>query len=161
MKCENSGSPNSLKFLIAYIKNTIVLPNGCIIWTKGKFGSKGYGAHYNNGKTYRVHILAYIFFVDKIAKGLVLDHLCRNTSCCNPFHLEPVTQKINTLRGVGPSAINARKTHCINGHELTIDNLYITSRGQRQCKTCQLIRLKARKWKKNWKQRARRNRKTK
>ncbi len=31
----------------------------------------------------------------------VLDHLCRNESCCNPDHLEDVTVKVNTDRGYG------------------------------------------------------------
>lgn len=29
-----------------------------------------------------------------VPDGLVLDHLCRNRWCCNPTHLEPVTNAI-------------------------------------------------------------------
>jgi hypothetical protein len=37
--------------------------------------------------------------IGPIPKGLVIDHLCRNTRCVNPDHLEPVTRGENTRRG--------------------------------------------------------------
>lgn len=46
-----------------------------------------------------VHRLAYEELVGPIPGGLDLDHLCRNTCCCNPGHLEPVTRAENTRRG--------------------------------------------------------------
>lgn len=39
-----------------------------------------------------------------------LDHLCRNRRCCNPEHLEPVSQQENNRR------MFARKVECVNGH---------------------------------------------
>ena len=36
---------------------------------------------------------------------------------------EHVSNQTNILRGVGPTAMNAAKTHCVNGHELTPDNI--------------------------------------
>jgi hypothetical protein len=39
--------------------------------------------------------------VGPIAKGLDLDHLCRNRKCVNPDHLEPVTRRENLRRGIG------------------------------------------------------------
>lgn len=39
------------------------------------------------------------------------------------------------MRGEGLAAINARKTHCIRGHELAGSNLAIYS-GKRQCREC-------------------------
>lgn len=32
------------------------------------------------------------------------------------------------------------KTHCIHGHELSGTNLYVTSKGKRQCKICKVDR---------------------
>lgn len=66
-----------------------------------------------------------------------LDHLCRVRACVNPGHLELVTHRVNMVRGFGPHGINARKTHCIHGHEFTPENTYIRpSTGHRYCRTC-------------------------
>lgn len=44
---------------------------------------------------------------------------------------------MNVLRGTSPSARQAVKTHCNEGHPLSGDNLYvIPSSGGRQCRTC-------------------------
>jgi hypothetical protein len=32
---------------------------------------------------------------------LAIDHLCRQEACCNPDHLEDVTMRVNTDRGLG------------------------------------------------------------
>lgn len=37
--------------------------------------------------------------VGPIPTGKELDHLCRNATCSNPDHLEPVTHKENFNRG--------------------------------------------------------------
>lgn len=50
-------------------------------------------------------------------------------------HLEPVTRGENVLRGVGPAAMHARQTQCVNGHAFTEDNIY-PWRGARYCREC-------------------------
>lgn len=62
--------------------------------------TNGYGHLYlkNFGNNY-AHRLVYEHLIGPIPDGLQLDHLCRNTCCCNPEHLEPVTQKENLRRG--------------------------------------------------------------
>lgn len=113
---------------------------GCWNW-KGGIDSKGYGAFYNNGKTVLAHRFAYETNKATIPTGLVLDHLCRNTKCVNPEHLEAVTDKINILRGIGPTAINIQKTFCPQGHELKEPNLVKNhlKYGYRTCKICKNI----------------------
>lgn len=37
------------------------------------------------------HRWAYEHYVGPIPDGLTIDHLCRNTLCVNPAHMEPVT----------------------------------------------------------------------
>jgi hypothetical protein len=48
----------------------------------------------------RVHRAAYQVYVGPIPDGLVIDHLCRVRSCCNPDHLEAVTPQENIARGI-------------------------------------------------------------
>jgi len=103
----------------------------------------GYNALGRNITRY-VHRFVYEYEVGPIPDDLVLDHLCRVTNCCNPAHLEPVTPAINVERGVGPTATRGRQTHCTNGHPLSGSNLYVTSRGYRECRTCSTQRARAR-----------------
>lgn len=116
-----------------WVWQTRVTPTGCIEWT-GKPEPNGYGRLSINGKRQMVHRLSYEKFVGPIPEGLVIDHLCKNTICVNPLHLDAVTNGENVLRGDGPFAINKRKTHCAQGHELPEG---------RRCKECNRINAKA------------------
>ncbi len=99
---------------------------------------KGYGQfHLSGGKKF-THTYFYEKIKGPILNSLLPDHLCRNRSCCNPNHLEPVTNLENVLRGIGPTAINKRKTHCLKGHEFTKENTYEPPHrlGRRECRKC-------------------------
>lgn len=125
-----------------FAANTAPGENGCIEWTGGLNGV-GYGQFYigrtsrdQTGKGY-AHRWAYEQFVGPIPEGLHLDHLCRNRKCVNHEHLEPVTPRQNLLRGISPSALHAKKTHCPAGHPYAGDNLYLhPTKGQRICRAC-------------------------
>lgn len=88
-------------------------------------------------KTWFAHRFAYEALVGSIPIGLDLDHLCRNPSCVNPDHLEPVTRQTNVRRGYSRPAINATKTHCPKGHPYDEANTFVTgARGGRRYRVC-------------------------
>lgn len=114
-------------------------PNsGCWLWT-GNIQPLGYGMFYHEGRMRLAHRVSFELLGGKeIPEGLTLDHLCRERSCVNPDHLEPVELRENILRGYGPSAMAARQTECHNGHPLSGDNLigWQLQRGHRVCRLC-------------------------
>lgn len=71
----------------------------CWVWT-GNRTSAGYGQVWARRRMLLVHRVVYEQLVGPIPEGLVIDHLCRNRSCCNPAHLEPVTTAENVRRGL-------------------------------------------------------------
>lgn len=124
-----------------FLKKVIKTP-ACWIWTGHILGGPcgGYGHVTIGNRQKRAHIVSYEQLKGKIPSGLVLDHLCRNRSCVNPDHLEPVTIQENIRRGISPSALHALQTHCKNGHEFTQENTYFYPRKRgaiwRTCKKC-------------------------
>lgn len=81
------------------------------------------------------HRVAYAYAYGEIPAGLYIDHLCRNTFCVNPTHMEPVTHRENTLRGKSPAALHAKVTHCPKGHAYDEANTYVWRR-MRFCRIC-------------------------
>jgi len=114
-------------------------PNsGCWIWTAASC-PKGYGRISIDRSPRMVHRVAYTALVGAIPDGLHLDHLCRTPSCCNPVHLEPVTNAVNTARGLA-GINNLTKTHCPSGHPYSTENTRMIhnalGRASRICKRC-------------------------
>lgn len=130
------SDPDSYRFGL-WCQKVEAQANGCWAWTGAQF-ELGYGSFRDDGrKQVRAYRYAWEFFIGPIPEGLTIDHLCRNPNCVNPTHLEPVTMRENTLRGIGPSAINSRRTHCASGHPLAGDNLYLNPiSGRRDCLIC-------------------------
>lgn len=115
----------------------------CWLW-QGTGTPKGYGQFTPaGGKRLYVHRLSFELANGPIADGLTVDHLCRNRACVRPDHMEVVSRGTNALRGTGPAATNARKTHCIHGHEFTPENTY-QFENHRQCRACARLRRRSR-----------------
>lgn len=119
------------------------MDGGCWEWTGG-INWKGYGKTWFDGATRQAHRVMYELLVGPISDGMQLDHLCRNRSCVNPDHLEPVTSRVNTLRGNTFQAANAAKTRCPKGHPYDGENLYVKPNGERCCRACRKGQYKAR-----------------
>lgn len=114
-------------------------PNGCWLWT-GTIEVQGYGVVTVSGKMYKAHVVAFESLVRPKVPGEQLDHLCRVRPCVNPAHLEPVDLRTNVLRGFGPTAINAAKDECDNGHPFDGENTYWRKNGNRDCRACRRAR---------------------
>lgn len=110
----------------------------CWLWTASpsRYVHNRYIFVWVSGTPIVAHRLAYQWLVGPIPEGLELDHLCRVRQCVNPRHLEPVTHRENTLRGTAPTAVNARKTHCLHGHPFDEKNTCWRPNGSRQCRAC-------------------------
>jgi hypothetical protein len=108
----------------------------CWIWAASTW--KGYGRINVDQRPEGAHVAMYRVYGGVISDGLTLDHLCRNTLCVNPEHLEPTTRAENTLRQLAAIGHhNALKTHCVNGHEFSPDNIRAGLKPHhRVCRTC-------------------------
>ena len=130
--------PQSVRFWKKVTKT-----DSCWAWNAATHTHAGNYGSFNLGPTRCLaHRFAYENLVGPIPEGKQLDHLCRNRKCVNPAHLEIVTIRINTLRGIGPTAVNARKTICKRGHPLNEQNTYVNPKGYRQCRPCKRIKDK-------------------
>lgn len=114
-----------------WISNRVAQPNGYT-----KLGVKG--------RTLLTHRVAYEAFVGPIPDGLMIDHLCRVRACCNPAHLEPVDARENLVRGDTLTAHQVQQTHCLRGHPLSGENLYLRpDRFGRMCRECRNMHRRA------------------
>lgn len=112
----------------------------CWLWhgtrtpTGGHYGTGGYGKFSGN----LAHRVAYEALRGPIPDGLTLDHLCRNTCCVNPDHLEPVTGQENSARHF------ASISTCKRGHDLSGPNVRLrvrrNGRTERVCRACDALR---------------------
>lgn len=111
----------------------------CWIWQGARSGRGGaYPQFWMGGRNHLAHRVAYELLIGPIVDGLELDHLCRQTLCVRPLHLEDVTSRVNVLRSGSVAAINARLATCRRGHPFTG-----TWRGRRTCRPCSAIRTRA------------------
>lgn len=132
-----ASAPNFLgESVRAYVRARVSIEDRahssqCWIWQRA-LKPDGYAVGYPFGKSSpkRMARVAYEAFVGPIPIGLEIDHLCRQRSCCNPEHLEPVTREENIARGV------AARVVCRRGHAFSAGNTIINSNGARTCRAC-------------------------
>lgn len=136
MGIRQMGRPSAFE---RFMDKVLFHPSGCWIFTGGKVNN-GYGTFWDGKKTVLAHRWAYEHFVGPIPPRLTLDHGCRRRACVSPLHVEPLSNRRNTLRGNSPAALNHRKTHCPKGHPYDKKNIYVWAnrygRLNRQCRAC-------------------------
>lgn len=138
-------NPKPLKNIGLKLKTkTKVNKHGCWVWQGSRFKKEcGNYAQIRLGrgkdsKCVRAHRVSYEYFIGKVPKGLELDHLCQNTLCINPKHLEPVTHLVNMRRRKDSGLPN-----CKYGHKYTKQTTYIRpDNGRRECILCRELRRK-------------------
>jgi hypothetical protein len=122
-----------------FMEKVSVRSGACWLWTAGVTNG-GYPRFSYGGKTRLAHRVAYKWATGDLSETAQIDHVkargCISTRCVNPAHLEAVSPRENVLRSAAPSAVNAAKTHCVRGHELTFENT-MRRNGSRICRTCQ------------------------
>lgn len=106
---EKYGSPTDHRLLKTHDRKTLTqmmwarievgAPDECWPW-RGAIKPNGYGALNYHGTGYNAHRLVYETLLRPIPDALVVDHVCRNPRCCNPHHLQLVSQSVNLTLGV-------------------------------------------------------------
>ena len=145
-----AGTPNIARFEARIAPGE----NGCWQWVGARGGGGDeYGVFSGIGRvTLYAHRWSYEYHRSEIPAGLEIDHLCRNTLCVNPWHLEPVTGDENRRRAHQARAQSSNPYlphmtdeqirnlggYCKQGHEFTPENTKVLHRGngQRDCRTC-------------------------
>lgn len=116
-------------------ERTTVTESGCWEW-QGPRDSKGYGSTFVGSRVdgtrrcIRTHRMAWEAWRGPIPDGMTIDHLCETKPCCNPDHMEVVTNAENQRRR------SMRMTHCRRGHERNPTNTRLNAAGHWQCLPC-------------------------
>ena len=120
---------------------------GCWLWC-GVLDEGGYGRY----SGLLAHRVSFALFIDEPGRT-GLDHICKSRPCVNPYHLRRATEYENSVlySDAGIAAINAKKTHCVHGHEFTDDNtrhsVGVLGRPRRHCRECVRTEARSSYWK--------------
>lgn len=116
--------------------------SACWVWI-GTLDTHGYGNLRIEGTITLAHRWSFENLGGGVlVAGMVLDHLCRNTACVNPRHLEQVTQRQNIMRGDSPAIITHLTELCQRGHSMA--DAMVLRNGRRYCRHCANANARAR-----------------
>ena len=139
--CKDIPEFDHLKFLS---KIKINQDTECWEWCGAVHPLKHYGQHsVGLSNNFKAHRLSYELFIGGLSSDNVIDHMCKNRICVNPYHLRQVSWRINTLENSeGEAAKNLRKDKCNRGHFYP-DKLVPHRDGwKRFCPECSKIRTR-------------------
>lgn len=124
-------------------------PNtGCLLWL-AQIDRDGYGRVWLDGKKRGAHVVAYELAKGPIPEGLQPDHKCRVRCCVNADHMEAVTPKVNTNRGISALVNSGQRKFVCNkcGGPLEVvfnrsarnDGSGRKARGEFGCRPCRAV----------------------
>lgn len=117
---------------------TIKTETGCFEW-QGSLSDTGYARISYQRKTRLGARLVMELIHGNIPRTLQACHSCDNRKCINPDHIWIGTQKQNQQDAIRKKRYTGQaKTHCIIGHEYTIENsiFYGANKQKRRCRIC-------------------------
>jgi hypothetical protein len=81
-----------------YVKaHVVVVEEEC--WIATTSGDGRYKHFWFCGQRFKAHVLSWLAFRGPLARHHVVDHeYCNRTDCCNPWHLNAVSQSANIKR---------------------------------------------------------------
>lgn len=120
-----------------FVEKVVLMPDGCWHWSAARhaYGYGKIGLEKGNGLAHRI---AWALFVGPIPEGMFVCHRCDVPWCVNPAHLFLGTHQDNVddMVAKGRNYIHPLKTHCSKGHAFEAENVYVTPKGARACRTC-------------------------
>lgn len=129
--------------LPARLAARLVIQGECWVWT-GAASPAGYGRIAAAGSGLKsTHRAAYEIAKGPIPPGMMIDHLCRNTRCANPDHLEVVTPQENVRRGKTVALRGPKPPRCKRGHSFA-ERGRLNRAGHIICRECDRLRQLAR-----------------
>ena len=102
-------------FLERYAERIAVVGD-CYVWTDGSNGN-GYRRICIDGRMFYVHRLSFVDAYGEIPDGMVVDHICYNTSCVNPRHLRLATRQQNIANKSGLAKNNQSGLRGVSWHK--------------------------------------------
>ena len=74
-------------------------PDECWLWLGSISVKTGYGKKQWFGRSEGAHRWVWTIFRGPVPEGMVINHLCRNRACVNPYHMEVTSQAENVRHG--------------------------------------------------------------
>lgn len=142
---KNDGKTPQQRFAERYTINPIT---GCWNWM-GSINGKGYAYLWvpdeirnekrpGKGRTLQAYRLGWVWKYGPVPRGSDLHHICQNTICVNPDHLEVITRSDHMRKADTICGKNLLKTQCPKGHPYDKENTYTPpNRKARFCRRCE------------------------